>query len=200
MVVITTPIWSFSRLVRPEHLYPWYFEFVEQTARHPIGILGFYLATSERVAGNGEYFSWDRGPVSGVAGMIVDNSVLDASTVPEGQFLAGTACYPSQEQISDERWVRWALKAFRADCEELFPRLREVVQWSTDYVAGPTTGTPYGLAEAPYCSGIYRPGSRVPGVAGLYMASGSLNEYGVGSDQACRSALRCMDMIAADGA
>jgi phytoene dehydrogenase-like protein len=200
LVVITTPIWSFSRLVRPEHLQPWYAEFVAHAAKHQIGILGFYLGTTEPVAGSGEYFSWDEGPHSGVAGMIVDNSVLDSSTTPSGQFLAGTACYPSQEQIADPRWVRWALKAFRADCEELFPRLRDVTLWSTDYVAGPTTGTSYGLAEAPYCSGLYRPGSSIPGVKGLYMASGSLSEYGVGSDQACRSVLRCMDRIAADGA
>ena len=41
--------------------------------------------------------------------------------------------------------------------------------------------------------------AKVPGVQGLYMASGSLSEYGVGSDQACRSVLRCMDRMAADG-
>jgi phytoene dehydrogenase-like protein len=199
LVVISTPIWSFDRLVRPEHLHEWYYEFVQRAATHPIGILGFYLGTSEPAAGLGEYWSWDTGPVSGVAGMIVDNSVLDASTVPEGQYLAGTACYPSQSQIKDPRWVRWALKAFRADCETLLPKLKDVTQWSIDYVAGPTTGTPYGLAEAPYCSGIYRPGSRVPGVKGLYMASGSLSEYGVGSDQACRSVLRCMDLMTSDG-
>lgn len=201
LVVISTPIWSFDRLVRPEHLHEWYYEFVQHAASHPIGILGFYLATSEPIAGSGEYWSWDAGPVSNVAGMIVDNSVLDASTVPSGQFLAGTACYPSQRQIKDPRWVRWALKAFRADCEAVLPKLKaDVVKWSIDYVAGPTTGSPYGLAEAPYCSGVHRPGSRVPGVKGLYMASGSLSEYGVGSDQACRSVLRCMDLMASDGA
>lgn len=193
LVVTAFPIWDLFDLA-DRSLFP--AEFVDQVAgiERRTAIFGVTAALSEPLY-DGKFFVLTDARRAGhpLAGFMASN--VTPSVSPEGEHLFEVCCQCDIELGSDKARLDATIAALKEDLDEMFPDWRRRTIWSHDYFHWEEP------ARTPRREGVFRPGSRAPGVEGLWFCGDTVESRALpGLECAADSTLVCARRILEDAA
>lgn len=196
VVISTLPVWNVLQVVSPAQLPDWYVQQIQTLAKDEwrVSYVHLTMATEEPVAvlDRQEIATWLHAPISRASGFFFEQTALDPSVAPEGQFLyVMGAMTHGDKRGFDLDYIKRRFDEFEQDVEIMWPGLKNHVFKRRTYVYDPS----FGVLQKPGLVGRFRPHWKAPNVTGLYFASETFQSRGIGTDRAARAGLTCVEDI-----
>lgn len=188
LVVAAFPVWDLFSLADTAHFPD---EFVQRIRKldRQTAIFGITAALHEPLY-EGRHFVLTDARRAGhpLAGFMASN--VTPAVSPEGEHLFEACCQCDIELGSDKARLDTTLALMQEDLDEMFPGWRDKVIWQNNYFHWEEP------ARTPGREGVFRPGSRAPGVEGLWLCGDTVASRALpGLECAADSARLCAEAI-----
>jgi phytoene dehydrogenase-like protein len=130
--------------------------------------------------------------------MVIVPSNYDPEMAPKGKqlIIAGSAVPRESFDKNSKKWINNSMETL----ESMFPELSDNLMWrdttspkNIELVGGKEAAV-VGIAQTADQSGVNRPSSTLP-IEGLYMVGGDAGGWGIGTELAADSAIKCSEVI-----
>jgi prolycopene isomerase len=130
--------------------------------------------------------------------MVIMPSNYDPDLAPKGKqlIIAGTAVPRENFEKNSKKWINNAMETL----EHMFPELSDNLMWrditspKDIELMGGKEATVVGISQTADQAGINRPSSTLP-IEGLYIVGGDAGGWGIGTELAADSAIKCSEVI-----